>query len=222
MRRVLLLLAAMSASLFTEPAFAQRIELKTRLITQQTDVWCWAATAGMALELLGFADIDPGRNYQCGVVAAAFPECRNDCTQCDSWLPLMTGFLPLLVRYDLVAGQGEPHMVLSPVYSSDPQWGRITRSLDLSYPVIAGISPDEMPDDPAAAEHSVLITGYDDDYRGTGQQWVVVKDPYPYDDGDNPYASVGYAYDAATGKAQLPWSVLRDRLNLTSAVFLNA
>ena len=222
MRRAILLLAAASASLPAQPTLAQRTELQTRLITQQTEVWCWAATAGMALQLLGFADIDPASNYQCGVVAAAFPECRDDCTQCASALPLMTGFVPLLRRYGDLASHREPHLLLSPNYSSDPQWGRITRSLDLSYPVIAGISPDGMPNDPAAAEHSVLITGYDDDYRGSGERWVVVRDPYPYAYGESPYASVGYAYDAATGKAQLPWSVLRDQLNLTSAVFLNA
>jgi len=66
----------------------------------------------------------------------------------------------------------------------------------------------------------VLITGYDDDYHGTGEEWVIIRDPYPYERGASPYAAAGYAFDAASGKARLPWRVLRDRMNLTSAVFL--
>jgi hypothetical protein len=36
-----------------------------------------AASASMALELLDFPDINPGKNYQCGVVAATFPRCDD-------------------------------------------------------------------------------------------------------------------------------------------------
>jgi len=135
----------------------------------------------------------------------------------------MTNFVGLLDKYrDLTierSNAGVPNL-FKPTYVSFPRWTRIKHSLDMSYPVIGGISPDGRPDDPARSQHAILITGYDDNYRGTGQQWVIVRDPYPYARGRSPYASAGYRYEASSGKAQLPWRVLRDRLNLTSAVFL--
>lgn len=222
MRRVSLLLAAASASLSAYPAQAERTELKMQVVTQQTPVWCWAATASMALRQLGFADINPGKNYQCGVVAAAFPDCDDDCTKCVTSLGSMRKFVGLLDRYrDLSSmSRARSGKLFSPNYVAHPRWLRIKHSLRLSFPVIAGISPDGEPADPGKSQHTVLITGYDDNYRGTGEQWVIIRDPYPYDGSENPYAEAGYGFDATTGKAKLPWRVLRDHLNLTSAVFL--
>lgn len=225
MGRPLLLLAAASAIFMTSPAQAGRKELKTNAITQQTPVWCWAATSSMALELLGFRNINPAKNYQCGVVAAAFPDCDDDCTKCITSLESMDRLVDVIERYrDLSIGERTPapRQILNPKYVANPGWARIEHSIDLSYPVIAGISPDERPDDAALAEHAVLITGYDDNYHGTGEAWVTLRDPYPYARGDNPYTRAGYSYEAASRKARLPWRVLRDRLNLTSAVFLKS
>ena len=223
MRPVLLLAAALSVGLQTFPAQAQRKQISVPIVMQQTSSWCWAATASMALSLLGYPDINPAKNYQCGVVAAAFSECQDDCTKCVTSLGSMTELVGILDRYrdlSLEQNAASSHARLSPNYQAYPRWTRIKRSLDLAYPVIAGISPDAKPDDPAASQHTVLITGYDDDYRGSGEDWVILKDPYPYERGANPYANAGYPYAAATGKARLPWRVLRDRMNLTSAVFL--
>ena len=80
MRRVIVLLAVVSASFLPAPA-SGRTELRLKIVTQQTPTWCWAATASMALDLLGFPDINPAKNYQCGVVAAAFTKCADDCTK---------------------------------------------------------------------------------------------------------------------------------------------
>jgi hypothetical protein len=193
------------------------------VITQQTPVWCWAATASMALQELGFPDLNPAKNYQCGVVAVAFEGCEDDCTKCVESLGSLAMLVGVLDRYrNLSAQQGNvtPDERFSPNYADYPDWIRVRHSLRLSYPVIAGISPDGKPADPDEPEHTVLITGYDDNYRGSGEKWVIVRDPYPYEPGASPYASAGYVYDAATGKAKLPWRVLRDRLNFTSAVFL--
>jgi len=176
----------------------------------------------MALELLGFRNINPAKNYQCGVVAAAFPDCDDDCTQCITSLASMPNLVEVLERYrDLSLGkEPAPSQKFKPNYVAHPTWTWVKHSIDLSYPVIAGISPDGKPDDAAQAEHTVLITGYDDNYRGTGEVWVTLRDPYPYARGESPYTSVGYSYEASNRKARLPWRVLRDRLNLTSAVFL--
>src|SRR3954470_12004537 len=169
--QTLLLLAAASVNFILSPAHAERKELKAHAITQQTPVWCWAATSSMALELLGFRNINPAKDYQCGVVAAAFPDCDDDCTQCVTSLGSMDRIVDVIERYRdlslLPQDSPGPRRMLKPRYVPDPQWTSIERSIDRSYPVIAGISPDEKPDDAAKAQHTVLITGYDDDYRGS-------------------------------------------------------
>ena len=224
MRRLLSVLAVLSVSL-AHPTQAQRREIDVPVVMQQTPAWCWAATASMALRLLKFPDINPANNYQCGVVAAAFSECRDDCTKCVTSLGSMEKLVSVLKTYrdlSIELDRTIPSTAFSPNYVAYPGWVRIRRSLDLAYPVIAGISLDAKPADPAKPEHTVLITGYDTNYRGTGEAWVVIKDPYPYETGASPYASAGYAFDSNSGRAQLPWRVLRDRMNLTSAVFLES
>ena len=223
MVRWTLLLAAASASLAPAQAHAEQTELKMPIVVQQTPTWCWAATASMALKLLGFPDLNPSKDYQCGVVAAAFRECRDDCTKCVTSLGSMDKLVGVLDDYrdlSIELANAPPVSGFSPNYSSYPQWSRIKRSLDLSFPVIAGISPGAKPADPAESQHTVLITGYQENYRGSGEDWVILRDPYPYEIGSNPYANAGFPIQRSSGKVLLPWRVLRDRMNLTSAVFL--
>ena len=177
----------------------------------------------MALELLGFPDINEARNYQCGVVAAAFPSCSDDCTRCDTTLPTMVSLIGVLNRYRELAS---PHRLsglqasFSPNYAPNPTFRTVKQSLDSYLPVLGGISPDEAPADPAASEHAVLLTGYDEDYLGTGEPWIVVRDPFPYAKDENPWVNAGYPYWRASGRALVPWRALRERMNLTSVVFL--
>jgi len=220
-RRFVLLAGAFAASA-ADPAFAHRHELNVRFMAQQSPVWCWAASASMALKYLGFPDINEVKNYQCGVVAAAFPECEDDCTQCDVALDKMSSFVTLLERYrDRTSAR--PIGVrarFSPSYVAYPEFAAIKRSIDLSYPVIGGISLGEKPDDPALSQHAVLITGYDDNHLGTGEAWVTILDPYPYSKGESPWASAGYRAGRSGRALTVPWRFVRDRMNLTAAVFL--
>src|SRR3954470_24325853 len=103
MRKTSLLLAAVSTCFLSHPARAERAEIKAPLVTQQTPVWCWAATASMALEMLGFPDIDPSNNYQCGVVVAAFPGCADGCAQCVTRPGPLSDLVGVLDRYKALA-----------------------------------------------------------------------------------------------------------------------
>jgi hypothetical protein len=222
LRRAILLLAAALSASAAAPASAHRHDLKVRFMAQQTPSWCWAASASMALKFLGFPDINEVSNYQCGVVAATFPECEDDCTKCNVALDRMPSFVTLLERYrDLTKGRpigvGAP---FRPNYVAYPEFASIKQSIDLSYPVIGGISVGQPPADPALSQHAILITGYDDDHLGTGEPWVVILDPYPYSPGESPWLSAGYRSSA--GRLTVPWRFVRDRMNLTSAVFLEA
>lgn len=177
----------------------------------------------MALETVGFADINSANNYQCGVVAVTFPVCDNDCTKCDQALDTMRRFVVLLNGYRHAALQGKPvglQQSFSPNYVAYPALDQIEESLDRSYPVIVGISYGKRPQNPAKPQHAVLITGYHTNYRGTGKAWLILRDPYPYSDEENPWAKLGFPYRPATGRVMVPWAVLHGRMNLTSAVFL--
>src|SRR3954451_19019831 len=96
--KALLLLAAASVNFVLSPAHAERKELKANAITQETPVWCWAATSSMALKLLGFRNINPAKDYQCGVVAAALPG-GDDCTKCVTPLGSMDRIVDVIERY---------------------------------------------------------------------------------------------------------------------------
>jgi len=141
-RRSLLLATAIAVGA-ADPAFARSHELKIGLIHQQTPSWCWAASASMALKFLGFPDINEVRNYQCGVVAATFPYCEYDCTKCDRALDRMPTFVELLERYRDRAQHGRAtglRAAFRPNYVAYPEFDRIKRSIDRSYPVIGGVS----------------------------------------------------------------------------------
>lgn len=223
LNRWVLALVAAGTAIGAEPAAGRSRELNIRLIKQETPSWCWAASASMALKFLGFPDINEVSNYQCGVVAATFPECEDDCTRCNVALDRMPSFVELLQRYRERASLDHPSRLqasLRPNYVAYPEFARIKRSIDRSYPVIAGISLGKGPADPALAQHAILIMGYDDHHGGTGEPWVVVMDPYPYERGDSPWANAGYRASASSGKLMVPWRFIRERMNLTSAVFL--
>ena len=58
-------------------------------IAQETNEWCYAASAQMIFIYCKLPDLYPAGDYQCGVVAAynayifpQHPECLNDCTLC--------------------------------------------------------------------------------------------------------------------------------------------
>ena len=224
LNRCVLALVAAGTAMGTEPAVGHSRELNVRLIKQETPSWCWAASASMALKFLGFPDINEASNYQCGVVAATFPECEDDCSRCDVALDQMPSFVELLQRYRHRASLDQPDRLqasLRPNYVAYPEFARIKRSIDRFYPVIGGISMGQGPTDPALAQHAILITGYDDNHRGTGEPWVVVMDPYPYERGESPWARAGYRARPSSGKLVVPWRFIRERMNLTSAVFLN-
>ena len=222
LRRSLLLAAAFAASA-ADPAYARSDELRIGLIHQQTPSWCWAASASMALKFLGFPDINEVRNYQCGVVAAAFPYCEYDCTRCDRALDRMPTFVELLERYRNRTQHGRLtglRASFRPNYVAYPEFERIKRSIDRSYPVIGGVSLGKGPKNPADAQHAILITGYDDNHLGSGEPWVTILDPYPYKKGESPWLKRGVSARRISGKLLVPWRVARERMNLTSAVFL--
>jgi hypothetical protein len=209
------------------PAAAERVELAVPVVRQQTNVWCWAATATMALQLHGYPNVNPAGNYQCGIVAVAFPECDADCHACIRPIGPLPNMVWAIERYQAYVARtldfSLPHV--RPRYDDSPTFEKIRQSLRQDMPVIAGISPTRVPNNPSETEHAVLISGVDDAWRtpsGERVRVVIVNDPFVYGPGQNPYERVGGWVDPYSGKAVVEWNTFRNRLNFSSAVFLTS
>lgn len=66
-------------------------ELPIAPIAQQTEVWCWAASAEMILRYYNEPNLNPAGNYQCGVVGGYYyllggpsHPCVSNCFLCQS------------------------------------------------------------------------------------------------------------------------------------------
>lgn len=213
--------AALAAA---QPAFSETVELAVPVVRQQTNVWCWAATSSMLLELYGYPNVNPGGNFQCGYVAVVFPECDASCWECIRPIGPLPNMKWALDRYlDYVRERHDFFInVIQPRYEEYPSFSEIKESLSGNYPVIAGISPAGPPADASQAQHAVLISGFIDEYwGGERRRLVIINDPFIYEPGQNPYERAGSSVHLPTGKAVVDWEVFRDELNFTSAVFVN-
>ena len=73
-------------------------------IAQQTDLWCWAATAEMVFIYYGLPNINSGGNYQCGIVAAYYgpsSACASNCFLCQAGIGTLTNMKNLVNNYGI-------------------------------------------------------------------------------------------------------------------------
>lgn len=169
-------------------------------VTQQTEVWCWAATVEMVLRHYGVPNLNEGDDYQCGIVAVyalirygAGHPCTEDCRACVEPINGMPEVELLVEEYGRIARNAG---LSSPVLQATSLPRRLTLAelmtdIAADRPVIAAISTNggSFPD---ANDHVVVITGYDTSVQGTA---ITVNDPYPYDrfasPAQNPYVLAG-------------------------------
>jgi Peptidase_C39 like family len=165
-------------------------------IAQQTEVWCWAAATEMIFKHYSLPNINPGGNYQCGIVAAYYgsnSSCWFDCFSCISAIGPMSNAKNLIDGYGVVARNFTNSRVLtsSLIFSPLP-FNEVAREIDSLRPIVAGISPQGYAY-PNISEHIVAIVGYQ---IMDGVELVVVNDPFPYDLfplSPNPYVIAGAA-----------------------------
>ncbi len=222
--RVLPIVAAsllVFSALWARPVQAQDIvQLPVRVVSQETPVWCWAASSEMVLNYLGYPNANPAGDFQCGIVAVTFPECDLNCFQCIAPIgPLPNGVDVLKNYINYSNRQGFYRDDIRPRYVANPTFGEIRDAIDRGYPIIAGISPQGPPSNPAFTAHAVVITGYID--RGYSDRAVIVNDPLIFQYGyANPYDVPGSAV-ADNGKAVVGWNVFLNGLNFTAAILMN-
>lgn len=179
-------------------------------IAQQTEVWCWAATAEMVLRHVRVPSVN-FYNYQCGIVAAYFGgDCAVNCGLCVRPINGMAELDRLLRRYGPFATQlGFPSpTVTTRLQFRSLSFREVVAEIDAGRPVAAGISAGSFPF-PNFSNHVVVIVGYD--ARGA-EPYLYVNDPFPYNlpqfvlqGVQNPYFLVG-ATEVQPGRYRISYS----------------
>jgi hypothetical protein len=181
-----------------------RAELPINAIAQQTEVWCWAASAEMILAYYHEPNLNPAGNYQCGVVGAywyvvggANHPCVSNCFLCETGASSTFEIQRILTEYGNVA---RFFGISARVLSSQSRFGQlslpeIANELDNGRPILAGVSFPGQPTLPGISGHAVVFSGYD----ATGTvPTITVRDPYPYEAfipaNQNPYLKAGGVY----------------------------
>lgn len=148
-------------------------------IAQQTEVWCWAATAEMVFRHFSLPSVNGFGNYQCGIVAAYFGgPCLQNCGLCVTPIASMTELNRVIVNYGLVARQlGLTSPTLSTEILFRPlSLDEVKREIDAGRPVVAGITAGGFPF-PNISQHVTLVVGYEVTASSSS---LIVNDPFPY------------------------------------------
>ena len=181
-----------SVLLFGIPFAKANESLPIPPVVQQTQLWCWAAVLEMALKYYGYGIVNPGGNYQCGIVAMLGGNCESDCRCCVTGIGSFNNLGAVLEAYGAVTLSlnidGEP---LSYHIRQRLSVKKIVAEIDEGDPIIAGISPSGLSGfyPPGFGEHLALIIGYESSDRHFK---VIVNDPYPYFYVEHdPYLSAG-------------------------------
>ena len=174
------------------PVRAHATVLPIQPIAQQMPEWCFAASAAMIFQYLGYPNLSPVGNYQCAVVAAQGGPCMENCGACLNGGGTMQNVALTMQSYAIwaqqLAGYQNPQVVLHEYGILSP--AEIAYQIDNDGPILAGISPGQIPFPPGlgVSQHAVVVVGYEGDSNNFE---VVLNDPYPYVGMANPYLATG-------------------------------
>jgi hypothetical protein len=163
-------------------------------VAQQTPEWCFAASAAMIFEYLGYPNLNQVGNYQCAVVAAQGGPCMANCGMCLNAGGTMQRVALIMQSYAMMAqqltGYQNPSVILQFRGILSP--AEIARQIDNDGPILAGISPGQIPYPPGfgVSQHAVVVVGYEGNPNGFA---VILNDPFPYVGMVNPYIAAGGA-----------------------------
>lgn len=193
---------------------------------QQTTVWCWAASAEMVFRHYGLPNLNPGGNYQCGLVAAwygsVYPQCLNDCSQCQLSMGPMSNEQRLINEYGSFVrslGISSPVLTSSLIFRALDQ-AEIAADISRGRPIIVGIAPGGGFALPNASQHVAVIFGYD--FSGP-VPYVLVNDPfpfqyYPFNQNPHPYLQAG-GTAIGTGSYAIPYVALVTSLQWANTIY---
>lgn len=193
-------------------------------IAQQTEVWCWAATAEMVFRFYGLPNLNPVGNYQCGIVAAFYQgPCLGNCGLCVTPIGGMTALKTLIDGYGPFANlNGIPSRVLtSSIAFRALTLPEVKAEIDANRPIVAGITAGGFPF-PNISQHVTVIIGYD---ASTVVPSLIVNDPFPYDlpifvsqGRTNPYTQAG-ATQVAPGRYRIAYTTFTGAMAWGNSIF---
>jgi hypothetical protein len=195
------------------PQGTRAVTLPIAPVVQQTQVWCWLAVGEMVLGHYGIRNVNPGGNFQCGIIGAISgpgSPCATNCFACIRPSGSNYATVEMLSTYARVVA--DRTLRYSEAGAISP--ARVMENIDARRPVVAGVSYTTRVAQ-ADAQHAVLIVGYD--LRG-GEMSLVVNDPFPYPQGQNPYLRHG-GTRLATAQYRIPYRAFRDQVFWHWSVF---
>lgn len=158
--------------------------LSVPAVQQRTLVWCWLAVGEMVFRYYRVPAVNR-YDYQCGIIGLIYQPCFTNCTNRQCIIPSGSnyGTLNMLVQYPRLAA----NRAISYSQARELSLQTVVNNINAGRPIVCGISPANRVYN-RDAEHAVLITGYD---VGPNGYFVVVNDPFPYPQGQNPYIRNG-------------------------------
>ena len=190
-------------------------ELSIEPVFQQTPVWCWAAVGEMVFRHYGVANINPGNNFQCGIIALLHPICNQNCFNCVVPAGSLATMNNMLTQYPTFAsGVTRTRTRLSTrVRRTRLSLTEVQSEIDAGRPVVAGISPSGY-NVSGMSEHVALIVGYD-------ESELVVNDPFPFDSNfftGDPYESAG-GEQLTRGQYKINYRAFANRLQWRETIY---
>lgn len=185
-------------------------EFSITAIRQETAVWCWLAVGEMIFRYYQLPNLNPGGDYQCGIVGAvgysqngACDVCNINCGNCVRPAGSAQMVSYMLATYPKVACKFlyENNITLNSQFVTDFLASNFLISeLDAKRPVIAGINPGAQFILPGNSQHVALIVGY---FYSGSNLILRVNDPYPYfTTGTDPYV-----FNGATNNGDLSYQI---------------
>ncbi len=195
-------------------------QLTINPIFQETYVWCWLAVGEMIFKYYGVPNVNPGGDYQCGIIGAIGysingpnDPCNISCANCirPAGTPQMITYM--LSNYPIVActHQGNQSRPLQSLYVHyNLTQTAIESELSNLRPIITGITPSGYPTGVAA--HVALIVS---SRKVNGQLLLTINDPFPYTafpNIPNPYIVAGGTFGTLSGSYEIEYFAFRNQL----------
>ncbi|MFT3912412.1 MAG: hypothetical protein QM737_23495 [Ferruginibacter sp.] len=182
-------------------------------VMQETEVWCWLAVAEMVFKYYELPNVNPGGDYQCGIVGAvgyskngACDACNQNCGNCVRPAGDAQTISYMLTAYPKVACRNiyeTNNSLKSQFVTNYLDANLLISELDNKRPVISGINPGAQFVLPGNSQHVALIVGY---YFLGLDLVLIVNDPFPYYiTGTDPYVAAG-AVNNGNLSYQIPYA----------------
>jgi hypothetical protein len=152
-------------------------------VAQQEPEWCWLASGQMVFQYFQVPSVN-ATSYQCGIIAAFYgpnSACFYDCSVCDVGAGSSSNVTMMLEDYSYLA-TNFTEVLYSQFTPSELPFQQVQSDINSQTPILAGINAGSTTVLFAQSQHLVVIVGYE---VQSGQDYLVVNDPFPY-------AAVGY------------------------------